>query len=49
MTVWLILKHSIIGKVLNFKHYFYIQYIIDIECGAKETFLINLDLDLFKW
>lgn len=25
------------------------KYIVNIECGAKETFLITIDLDLYKW
>ena len=25
------------------------KYIINIECGAKDTFLITIDLDLYKW
>ena len=25
------------------------KYLVSIECGAKETFLITIDLDLYKW
>lgn len=25
------------------------KYIVNIECGAKETFLLTIDLDLYKW